>query len=237
VRRPDRVERARRLVEKEQPRPADERLRDPEPLLCIPLDMSSTLRARIGETDELEELGPLRLAAVRCGQALVQVEELVGGVPAGEAEELCQIAQRGARRGEPAGAPATSAVPALGRTRPQAIFTSVDLPAPFGPSRPTSSPSATSRSTPPSAVTAPYRFARPCARNAATWPSLRRATALLFSHGPDRARRRRRGEADPRTGERRRDADPAPRRRRHRSPGPRRARTRVSSAPTPTSTS
>ena len=47
----------------------------------------------------------------------------------------------------------------------------------FGPSSPTSSPSATSRSTPPSAVTFPYRFARPCARNAATQSSRRTSSS------------------------------------------------------------
>ncbi len=57
--------------------------------------------------------------------------------------------------GDPAGAPQTSTLPALARTSPQAIFTSVDLPAPFGPSSPTSCPSSTSRSTPESAVTRP----------------------------------------------------------------------------------
>ena len=56
---------------------------------------------------------------------------------------------------EPAGAPSTSARPPLARTRPQAIFVSVDLPAPFGPSRPSSSPRSTCRSTPPSATVAP----------------------------------------------------------------------------------
>jgi hypothetical protein len=60
------------------------------------------------------------------------------------------VSRRAAR--DPAGAPQTSARPALGRTSLQAILTSVDLPAPFGPSRPTSSPSSTSRSTPTSAV-------------------------------------------------------------------------------------
>ena len=43
----------------------------------------------------------------------------------------------------------------IGRTRPQPIFTSVDLPAPFGPSRPTSSPASTCRLTPSSATVRP----------------------------------------------------------------------------------
>src|SRR5687768_10968415 len=48
------------------------------------------------------------------------------------------------------------AAPAVGRTSPQAILTSVLLPAPLGPSRPTSSPSPTVRLTPLSAWIDPY---------------------------------------------------------------------------------
>ena len=73
--------------------------------------------------------------------------------PVGEAEELGEVAER-ALRGRRAGRRAADlgARPAVGRTSPQAILTRVDLPAPFGPSRPTSSPSPTSRSTPTSAL-------------------------------------------------------------------------------------
>ena len=56
---------------------------------------------------------------------------------------------------EPARVPQTSAAPPVGRTSPTAIFTSVDFPAPFGPSSPTSSPSPTERSTPESASMRP----------------------------------------------------------------------------------
>src|SRR5689334_15230001 len=59
------------------------------------------------------------------------------------------------------------ASPAVGRTRPQAIFTNVDLPAPLGPSRPTSSPSRTSRSTPSRAGVPPYSLRSPGAARAA----------------------------------------------------------------------
>src|SRR5688572_29844219 len=55
----------------------------------------------------------------------------------------------------------TVIVPAVGRTRPQATFTSVDLPAPFGPSRPNSSPVPTSRSRPCSATVLPYSLRSP----------------------------------------------------------------------------
>src|SRR6185436_9534969 len=89
---PDRVERARRLVEEEQPRPAHERLRDPKPLLHSLGHVLDLARARIREADELEELGPLGVAAVRAGQSLMEVEQLIGAVPAREAKELREIA-------------------------------------------------------------------------------------------------------------------------------------------------
>ena len=59
--------------------------------------MSSTLRdLALGQADEVEELGALGLAAVRARQALMKCEELVGLVPPREAEELREIAERGA---------------------------------------------------------------------------------------------------------------------------------------------
>src|SRR5215203_6858257 len=75
---------------------------------------------------------------------------------------------------EPAFAPQTSAEPPLARTRPQPILTSVDFPAPLGPSSPTSSPSPTSTSTPARARTLPYCFVSPRAEKAAllTAPSI-----------------------------------------------------------------
>jgi hypothetical protein len=41
------------------------------------------------------------------------------------------------------------------------VFTSVDLPAPLSPTSATTSPALTSKSTPPSACTAPNRFSTP----------------------------------------------------------------------------
>src|SRR5205823_4010531 len=46
------------------------------------------------QADELEQLDPLALTAERTGQALVQLEQLVGGHPAGKTEELRKISQR-----------------------------------------------------------------------------------------------------------------------------------------------
>src|SRR5579875_670227 len=60
-----------------------------------------------------------------------------------------------------------SSSPLSGRTSPASTFTSVLFPAPLWPSRPSTSPSARSRSTPASAVTRPYAFASCRARSSA----------------------------------------------------------------------
>ena len=97
----------------------------------------------VGELDELEQLAPLLAAARRAGQLLVQGEQLVGRAPVGEAEQLGEVAERGLRRRRAGRVAADRApLPPVGRTSPQTIFTSVDLPAPLGPSRPISSPGA-----------------------------------------------------------------------------------------------
>ena len=103
-------------------------------------------RRDLAQADQLEQLGALGAPAVRARELLVQHQHLVGAQPVREAEQLGEVAERPA---EP------RRVPLVGRTSPQAIFTSVDLPAPLGPSRPTSSPSPTVRSTPLSASLAP----------------------------------------------------------------------------------
>ena len=127
----------------EQPRLADERLRDAEPLLHPLRHAVDAAVGGVGERDELEQPLALRGAAARAAEPLVQLEHLVRRVPAREAEELGEVAELRAR-----GALTRRARRDLGRcrasarTRPTAIFTSVDLPAPFGPSSPTSSPSA-----------------------------------------------------------------------------------------------
>ena len=95
---PDRVERARGLVEQQQARPADQRLRDPEALLHALRHRLDAAAALVAEADQRQQLGALGRAAGRARQALVQVQQLVGARPAGEAEELGQIAERAARR-------------------------------------------------------------------------------------------------------------------------------------------
>ncbi len=92
----DGVERGGRLVEQQQPRLADQRLRDPEPLLH---PLRHAVDAAVGgvcERDELEQPPPLGLAAARAGEPLVQLQHLVRRVPAREAEELREVPERGA---------------------------------------------------------------------------------------------------------------------------------------------
>ena len=99
-----RVERARRLVEEQQPRRPDERLRDPEPLLH-PLRHRRRPggRGRLGEPDELEQLAPLRCAAAASRRAAGAAAAARRRVTSREAEELGEVAERrraaaGARR-------------------------------------------------------------------------------------------------------------------------------------------
>ena len=56
---PGRVERARRLVEEQELRLADHRLRDPEPLLHPLRHRGDSRAARVGKADELEQLAAL----------------------------------------------------------------------------------------------------------------------------------------------------------------------------------
>src|SRR5262249_12833634 len=94
---PDRVQRGGRLIEQQDGRVADQRLRDAEALLH-PLRhaVDATIRC-LAERHELEQSLSLRRAAARDGEALVQLEDLVGGVPPWKAEELREVAERPAR--------------------------------------------------------------------------------------------------------------------------------------------
>ena len=138
----DRVERAGGLVEHQQPRGAHQRLGDAEPLLHA-LRHRVDLRvprasARPTSSSSSRALGG---AAVRAGEPLVQRRAARRRAATGEAEQLGQVADAPPRRGR-AGGRAVHLAPAArwrapGRRRSS---TSVDLPAPLGPSRPTSSP-------------------------------------------------------------------------------------------------
>src|SRR3954467_34536 len=87
--------------------------------------------------------------------------------------------------------PATRALPAVGRSRVQRILMVVDLPAPFGPRKPKSSPVATVRSMPRTASTCSNVLTRPLASTAGgrssevspeEIPNFVRVTASAFSN-------------------------------------------------------
>ena len=123
---------------------------------CMPFDIAPTLvsRASASPTSSSSSARSPRPAS-RARERLVQGDQLVGREPVRKAEQLGEVADRAPRAGGARGRPSTCAPPLDALTRPQAIFVSVDLPAPFGPSRPRSSPGSTSRSTPSSASFAP----------------------------------------------------------------------------------
>jgi hypothetical protein len=100
---PDRVERAGRLVEHQQAGRPHQRLRDAEPLLHALRHRLHAHPGRVGQAHQLEQLTALGGAAVRAGELLVQLEQLVGAQPAREAKQLGQVAERGARRGRSGG--------------------------------------------------------------------------------------------------------------------------------------
>jgi len=68
----DRVEGAGRLVEQQQLRAADQGLGDSQPLLHALRHRLDPLVPRLAQLDQAEQLGPLRRAAVRAGEPLVQ---------------------------------------------------------------------------------------------------------------------------------------------------------------------
>jgi len=65
-------------------------------------------------------------------------------------------------RGEPGAAPATVALPAVGRIRPRSIRRVVVLPAPLGPRKPVTEPGSTVKLRFCTAVTGPNRFVSCC---------------------------------------------------------------------------
>src|SRR6185437_15263895 len=89
-----RVERARRLVQQQKPRAPDHRLCDAETLLHPFRHGSDARPARLGQADQCEQLAALARASLRVRQPLVERKHLVGGHPAREAEELCEVAER-----------------------------------------------------------------------------------------------------------------------------------------------
>jgi hypothetical protein len=89
-----RVERARRLVEQHEPRVADQRLGDAQPLLHALAHRCHPASALAREADPCEQRLALRRPAVGAGEALMQLEHLLGTCPGGEAKQLGEVAGR-----------------------------------------------------------------------------------------------------------------------------------------------
>src|SRR6185312_12095062 len=123
---------------------------------CIPFDMPSTRRPRASERATSSSSRPRSAAPPsECVSRWWSERTSSAVYQPGKRKSSARYPSSARAARLPARAPATSAWPRVARTSPTAIFTSVDLPAPFGPSSPTSSPSSTERSTPLSAWTDP----------------------------------------------------------------------------------
>ena len=128
---------------------AEQRDTEPEPLLHALRERADRVVGAVGQPDQRERVvDGCRRARRRgiAGQLGVKAEHLAGMEPRLVAEQLGQVADPApAPARSPSGAPRTWPEPALGRTRPSSSLMVVVLPAPFGPSSPTSSPRPTVR--------------------------------------------------------------------------------------------
>ncbi len=135
----------------------DERLGDVEPPPHPARVLAHQAVAGVGEPELLEQLvdPPLELAPAHAEDLALQAQVLAPGRLLVEAAGLGDDADRLAHAGRfaqdvEAGDPAA---PPSGWARVVRIFTVVDLPAPFGPSRPNTVPSGTAKERPSSACT------------------------------------------------------------------------------------
>ena len=150
MRRPDRVESARRLVEEKEWRRSDERLRDPQALLH-PLGHRGDAAAALGAARRAEQLAPLGRRRPRRGKPLVQRQHLVGAQQPGK-----RTARRGSRASaaprDPAGAPQPRPRRRR-RAQPAGDLDERRLPGAVRPEQPDELPGAHVESTPSSAWT------------------------------------------------------------------------------------
>ena len=157
-------ERRRRLVEDEDARLAGQQPRDLDELALGHRERRD-VRARVQVAEPyLGQVGPRPLghppARPEAAEAPAEEDVLAGRERRHEAQLLLHHRDAGGRgsggrwRGRRAGRRSRSC-PSSGSTRPERIFTSVDLPAPFSPSRAMTSPRRSSNETSSSARTGP----------------------------------------------------------------------------------
>ena len=132
---PRRIETGGRLVQKQQPRRAQQRGGDPEPLLHPVRVAADPVVAPVAQLDQLEHLlDPVARAR------LVVVGKQAQVPPAGQVRVEAPAPRRSRRHRQaraPPGAsgsrPNSSIAPAVGRISPSSIRSEVVFPAPFGP--------------------------------------------------------------------------------------------------------
>ena len=161
-----RVQAGRRLVEEEHRRLGDERRREVEP----PAHAAGVgLGRAVGGVDEVEALEQLapralglgRAACRRAGRPSSRFSSPVRFSSTAAYWPASPICSRSRAASRTTSSPATRALPASGLSSVVSTRTAVVLPAPFGPSSPSTVPGAASRSTPSSARTSPNDLTRP----------------------------------------------------------------------------
>jgi hypothetical protein len=123
---------------------------------CMPFDIVSTRRAAASRRSTSSSSSARSAAPPRDpARRWCRISSSSAVVQPGKRNSSARYPSARRAGAEPAGVPHTLTLPLDGRTSPAALLTSVDLPAPLGPSSPTSSPSPTVRSTPRSASVRP----------------------------------------------------------------------------------
>lgn len=130
----------------------------------------------LGHADLFEDLvHSAQGQAVRVGQPAQVVAATAAGVQRGGVEQRAHL-QQGERR-EWYGRPPMSARPSSGVSRPSTALIVVDLPAPFGPTKPVICPGSTVKDSPSTATVLPNRLRR-------SWTSI--VASLMLSEIRDR---------------------------------------------------
>src|SRR5215207_2864780 len=183
------VEPGRRLVEEDHRRIPDEAHRDVEAAAHATRIGRHLPRGRIGQREPIEQVIGDRARSLRCRNRATSTR-FSRPLRISSTAANCPVRLMDARTSAAwvaTSKPLTLAAPASPLSSVDRIFTTVVLPAPFGPSRAKMPPRATSKSTPRSASSCLYDFSRPCTRIAGSEV----VRAVIGTSLPRRARWRR----------------------------------------------
>ena len=166
-------ETGRGLVHEEEPRLGRERTRDAEPAL-VPMRERARRRVGVGrQAERLEQLVARRRASRGPAPTPSAATSTFSRTERPRNERLCWNVRESPARPRLCGLqrvtsrPSSSTEPASGKSKPERTFTSVDLPAPFGPISPTTSCRRSSSVTSRSAWTPANERETPAARSEA----------------------------------------------------------------------